>query len=48
MAILWRLAQDWIDLDTGALLCAADDFACAGNGAAMIGGRWSSVGVAVI
>ena len=23
-ATLWRLAQDWIDLDTGALLCAAD------------------------
>ena len=48
MATLWRLAQDWIDLDTGALLGAAEDFACAGNGAAMIGGRWNSVGVAVI
>mgnify|MGYP003402383168 CR=1 FL=1 len=22
-ATLWRLAQDWIDLETGALLCAA-------------------------
>lgn len=47
-ATLWRLAQDWIDLDTGALLCAAEDFACAGNGAAAVGGRWNSVGRPVI
>lgn len=47
-ATLWRLAQDWIDLETGALLCAAEDFACAGNAAAAVGGRWSSVGSAVI
>ena len=37
-ATLWRLAQDWIDLEAGALLCAAEDFACAGNGAAAVGG----------
>ncbi|HQZ01157.1 MAG TPA: RES domain-containing protein [Thauera sp.] len=48
MASLWRLAQDWVDLDTGALLCAADDFARAGSGAAVVGGRWNSVGSAVI
>lgn len=47
-ATLWRLAQDWIDLETGALLCAAEDFACAGNGAAAVGGRWNSVGRPVI
>ncbi|ENO81363.1 RES family NAD+ phosphorylase [Thauera mechernichensis] len=47
-ATLWRLAQDWIDLDTGALLCAAEDLACAGNGAAAVGGRWNSVGRPVI
>lgn len=47
-ATLWRLAQDWIDLETGALLCAAEDFACAGNGAAAAGGRWNSVGRPVI
>lgn len=47
-APLWRLAQDWIDLETGALLCAAEDFRCAGNGAAAVGGRWNSVGKAVI
>lgn len=47
-ATLWRLAQDWIDLDTGALLCAAEDFACAGTGAAAVGGRWNSVGRPVI
>ena len=45
---LWRLAQDWVDLDTGALLCAAEDFRCAGQGAATVGGRWNSVGSAVI
>ena len=47
-ATLWRLAQDWIDLETGAPLCAAEDFSCAGNGAAAIGGRWNSVGRPVI
>lgn len=47
-ATLWRLAQDWIDLDTGAVLCAAEDFRCAGNGAAATGGRWNSVGRPVI
>ena len=47
-ATLWRLAQDWIDLETGALLCAAEDFACAGNDAAAAGGRWNSVGRPVI
>ena len=47
-ATLWRLAQDWIDLETGALLCAAEDFTCAGNGAAAVGGRWNSVGRPVI
>lgn len=47
-ATLWRLAQDWIDLDTGTLLCAAEDFSCAGNGAAAVGGRWNSVGRAVV
>lgn len=47
-ATLWRLAQDWIDLETGALLCAAEDFTCAGNGAAAVGGRWNSVGKPVI
>ena len=47
-ATLWRLAQDWIDLETGALLCAAEDFACAGKGAAAAGGRWNSVGRPVI
>lgn len=47
-ATLWRLAQDWIDLETGAVLCAAEDFRCAGNGAAAVGGRWTSVGMAVI
>jgi RES domain-containing protein len=45
---LWRLAQDWIDLETGVLLCAAEDFACAGNGAAAVGGRWNSLGRPVI
>lgn len=48
MATLWRLAQDWIDLETGALLCAAEDFQCAGNGAAAVGGRWNGVGTPVI
>jgi RES domain-containing protein len=48
MAALWRLAQDWIDLDTGALLCPAEDFGCAGGGAAVVGGRWNSVGSGVI
>lgn len=48
LATLWRLAQDWIDLETGALLCAAEDFACAGKGAAAAGGRWNSVGRPVI
>ena len=48
MATLWRLAQDWLDLDSGAVLCAAEDFACAGDGAATVGGRWNSVGAAVI
>jgi len=47
-ATLWRLAQDWIDLETGALLCAAEDFACAGNDAAAAGGRWNSVARPVI
>ena len=47
-ATLWRLAQDWIDLETDALLCAAENFACAGNGAAAVGGRWNSVGRPVI
>lgn len=47
-ATLWRLAQDWIDLETGALLCAAEDFTCAGNGAVAVGGRWNSVGKPVI
>ncbi|NUQ48779.1 MAG: RES family NAD+ phosphorylase [Phycisphaerae bacterium] len=47
-ATLWRLAQDWIDLETGARLCAAEDFSCAGNGAAAVGGRWNSVGRPVI
>ncbi len=47
-ATLWRLAQDWIDLETGALLCSAEDFACAGSGAAAVGGRWNSVGRPVI
>lgn len=47
-ATLWRLAQDWIDLETGALLCAAGDFACAGNDAAAAGGRWNSVARPVI
>ena len=47
-ATLWRLAQDWIDLETGALLCAAEDFACAGNDAAAAGGRWTSVARPVI
>ena len=47
-ATLWRLAQDWIDLDTGAVLCAAEDFSCAGRGAAAVGGRWNSVGSMVI
>ncbi|PTD97582.1 RES family NAD+ phosphorylase [Pseudothauera lacus] len=48
MASLWRLAQDWVDLDSGALLCAAEDFSCAGAGAAAVGGRWNSVGSALI
>ncbi|WP_341645166.1 RES family NAD+ phosphorylase [Thauera sp. SDU_THAU2] len=48
MAVLWRLAQDWIDFDTGMVLCAAEDFGCAGNGAATVGGRWNSVGTPVI
>lgn len=48
MATLWRLAQDWLDLDTGAVLCAAEDFSCAGRGAAAVGGRWNSVGSVVI
>ncbi|THF54784.1 RES family NAD+ phosphorylase [Pseudothauera rhizosphaerae] len=48
MATLWRLAQDWVDLDSGAVLCAAEDFSCAGAGAAAVGGRWNSVGSAVI
>lgn len=48
MATLWRLAQDWLDLDSGAVLCAAEDFSCAGGGAAAAGGRWNSVGAAVI
>ena len=47
-ATLWRLAQDWIDLETGALLGAAEGFACAGNGAAAVRGRWNSVGRPVI
>ena len=47
-ATLWRLAQDWIDLETGALLCAAEDFAGAGNDAAAAGGRWNSVARPVI
>lgn len=48
MATLWRLAQDWLDLETGAVLCAAEDFSCAGRGAAAAGGRWNSVGSVVI
>lgn len=47
-ATLWRLAQDWVDLETGTRLCAAEDFSCAGNGAAAVGGRWNSVGLPVI
>lgn len=47
-ASLWRLAQDWMDLDTGAVLCAAEDFRCAGRGAAAVGGRWNGVGSVVI
>lgn len=47
-ATLWRLAQDWVDLETGVRLCVAEDFSCAGNGAAAVGGRWNSVGRPVI